>query len=365
MTSYHETGRSWLGGTVRWSSTPPAKAVFFGRKPSRNGLPLNRSVPHLPCVLEPRGGAAFVGFLFAPRAFSRYNKHDKFTEKIVGTGDWEKIQSLVEKALELEFSCGEEIEQEQIRDRLAHLLRPVLARMIRSLAPDPHLVEDLTQDALIHLFQKLLSYNSKLAPFRSWASRVVINFTYNALQRHQRLARHEMRESDWLQTESLEEPASVFEWAADPTPDPSEQAGDRERLELILACARQALTPDEYLVWLEQVINGTSYQEIALLLDRNENWARQTLVRARQKLAAAIILHPDIVSDEEIRGAIQRCQGSDTPLSEAEIRLLQEVLPLNGERRTPGWRQINLFRQACQKLLPFLLGCLLSAIVNL
>ncbi|MCS7190558.1 MAG: sigma-70 family RNA polymerase sigma factor [Fimbriimonadales bacterium] len=299
----------------------------------------------------------FAHVVLISNAFLRYNRSNK-AEQAVSACDWENIQSFVERALEARGSAAEEIEREQIRDRLIDSLRPLIARMVRTLVADAHLVDDITQEVLLHLSEKLPYYNPKLAPFRSWASRVVINFTYNALLRYQRPRRYEVRESDCTQADPLEEPLSVLEQTADWAPDPSEQASERERLELILACAQQTLSADEYLVWLEQVVNGSSYQEIALLLDRNENWARQTLLRARQKLAAAIILHPKIVSDEEIRRAIQRCQRSEEPLSEAEIQVLQEVLPANGERRTPGWRQINLFRQACYKLLPFLLGCL-------
>jgi RNA polymerase sigma factor (sigma-70 family) len=274
------------------------------------------------------------------------------------TKEWETIQSLVERALELEYLPEEEIEREQTRDRLFRLLRPQLYQMVRALVRDPHLADDITQDALLRLWHRLTLYNPKRAPFRVWASRVVINLTYNAIRGYNRTAQHEIRDSDWADSDSAEESFSFFETATDAEPDPSEQVGDRERLDLILACAREVLSPDEHLVWLEQVMNGSSYQEIAELLDRNEAWARQTMLRARQKLAAAIILHPRILSDEEIRNAITRCQQSDEPLSATELEVLQDALRLQGARKPPGWRQINLFRQACHKLLPFLLSCL-------
>ncbi|GIV05575.1 MAG: hypothetical protein KatS3mg016_1150 [Fimbriimonadales bacterium] len=289
---------------------------------------------------------------------SRYNRKSKGVRNQLDTKEWETIQSLVERALELEYLPEEEIDREQTRDRLFRLLRPQLYQMVRALVHDPHLADDITQDALLKLWHRLTLYNPKRAPFRVWVSRVVINLTYNAIRGYNRTAQHEIRESDWSNPDSAEEPFSFFETATDTEPDPSDQVSDRERLEWILTCAREVLSPDEYLVWLEQVTNGSSYQEIAEILERNEAWARQTMLRARQKLAAAIILHPKILSDEEIRDAITRCQQSDEPLSAAELEVVQDALRFQGARKPPGWRQINLFRRACHKLLPYLLGCL-------
>lgn len=286
----------------------------------------------------------------------RYNRTSNLARDTVNTKAWETIQLLVERALELEYLPEEEIEREQTRDRLFSLLRPQVYQMVRAMVRDPHLADDIAQDALLKLWNRLTLYNPKRAPFRVWASRVVINLTYNAIRSYNRTAQNEILESDWANPDSAEEPLSFFETASHTEPDPSDQVSDRERLDLILTCAREVLSPDEHLVWLEQTINGSSYQEIAELLERNEAWARQTMLRARQKLAAAIILHPRILSDEEIRNAITRCQQSDEPLSEAELDVLQDALRFQGARKPPGWRQINLFRQACHKLLPFLLS---------
>ncbi|MFN3691229.1 MAG: RNA polymerase sigma factor, partial [Fimbriimonadales bacterium] len=139
---------------------------------------------------------------------------------------------------------------------------------------------------MLHLWTRLSIYNPKLAPFKAWVSRVVINFTYNLMRNHNKVMRHELPESDLAVADFAEESPPFFESAADPAPDPMDQAADRERLERILVCARETLTSDEYLVWLQQVIYGASYQEIAALMERNEAWARQTMLRARQKLAA-------------------------------------------------------------------------------
>lgn len=308
------------------------------------------------------GETLFSNFLRAqewaiPHNLRYNNKKPNHVRAELSTREWDALQSLVEKALDLECLTGERIEDERIRDRLFSLLRPQIYQMVRALVRDPHIADDITQDALLRLWHRLTLYNPKIAPFRVWVSRVVINLTYNAIRSHNRTAHYEIRESDWADpASSTEEPFSFFETTASTDPDPSEHVSDRERLDLILACAREVLSPDEYLVWLEQVTNNSSYQEIAMLLDRNEAWARQTMLRARQKVAAAIVLHPRILSDAEIRSAITRCQQSGEVLSAAELEVLQDALRTQGERKPPGWRRINLFRQACYKLLPYLLG---------
>lgn len=197
---------------------------------------------------------------------SRYNSASKTAIGKRNPREWETIQSLVERALELESLPEEELAWEPIRDRLFRLLRPQLYQMVRALVRDPHAAEDITQGALLKIWHRLTLYNPKLAPFRVWVSRVVINLTYNAIRGYNRTAQHEIRESDLANPDCVEEPLSFFDTATNTDPDPSEQVSDRERLELILTCAREVLSADEYLVWWEQMMNGSSYQEIAGLL---------------------------------------------------------------------------------------------------
>jgi len=298
---------------------------------------------------------------------SRYNGSSRKAqvERAVSANAWDEIQLVVERVLEAEYASDGGHELEATRDRLIDLLRPQVRAMLRALTRDHHLVEDLVQEALLHLWAKLPQYNPKIAPFKHWAGRVVINYAYNMLERHTRITRHEVRESEWLSADTDEETPTLLESAATPDPDPMEQLGERERLEMILACARDALNDEEYLVWLEQIVNDSSYHQIAELLNRSENWARQTMLRARQKVAAAIILHPNILSEDEVRAATARCMQSTEPLTQAELALLQETIQHDGSRKPPGWRQLNMFRQACVKILAHLLGCLLLIINSL
>jgi RNA polymerase sigma factor (sigma-70 family) len=332
----------------------------------------SEAIPTLPAqaavrALWGRLGTKTSGSASTYGTISRYNGSagEAQAERAVSANAWDEIQLVVERVLEAECAGDGGHELEAIRDRLIDLLRPQIRAMLRALTRDHHLVEDLVQEALLHLWAKIPQYNPKIAPFKHWAGRVVINYAYNMLERHLRITRHEVRESEWLPPDADEETPSPSEWAASSDPDPTEQVSERERLELILACARDALNDEEYLVWLEQIVNGSSYRQIAELLDRTENWARQTMLRARQKVAAAIILHPSILSEDEVRAAIARCMQSAEPLTQAELALLQETLQHDGSRKPPGWRQLNLFRQACVKILAHLLGCLLLIVSSL
>jgi hypothetical protein len=170
-------------------------------------------------------------------------------------------------------------------------------------------------------------------------------------------------EADLLDS-SVEDDDSGSPIDREPSPDPTPDvvSAQRERLRQILACARDSLDEDAYTVWHEYLVNGTTHEQIALLMNRRVDWVRQTLHRARLRVAAAIVSHPAILDDEEIRTAIKRCQMSENPeerLTEEELDLLSQLL-LTQPRQSPGWRQINLFRQACLKILTWVELCLLA-----
>ncbi|MCX7993237.1 MAG: RNA polymerase sigma factor [Fimbriimonadales bacterium] len=259
--------------------------------------------------------------------------------------DWDELQALAMRVLNAEAT-----QREWLGSRLMEALRPRVYQIVRSVCADAELAQDITQDALLRVWQGLPTYNPSIAPFRNWLSRVVIRCAYNALEQQARLTRRERREADWASPDADDAPRLALEQVLSGEAGLVEQAAERERLSRILALAQATLSPDEYLAWLEQTVNGSSCSEIALLLERNENWTRQTLVRARQKLAAAMVLDPALLSDAEIQEAIRRCQHSANPLTPQELRLLQACL--GGKTRCPPpWRHTLRFRLACVKLL--------------
>jgi RNA polymerase sigma factor (sigma-70 family) len=268
--------------------------------------------------------------------------------------DWDAIQRLVERLQDLQAASAEwGDEWERARERLANGLRPLIQQMVRRHVWDGNLREDIAQEALLVILQKLCTYDRTRASFRAWASRVVINEICHQLRLE--YGRPEVREADIRNPEDEEEDSGFLEEVADPDQPAHQQVAEKERLERIFARARATLSADEYLVWYEHLVNGTPYEEIARLLKRQQDWVRQTLHRAREKVAAAIVLDEGILSRDEIENAINRCQRSGEPLSEKERETLMQSIATS-PRQSPGWRQLNLFRQACLKVLPHILS---------
>lgn len=281
-------------------------------------------------------------------------------------GDWQAIQLLVEQVQDCQQwtdsgqdDAAERLEQAQ--ESLYSQLRPLLHRIIRRMVRNSDDAEDILQEVLILVVGKLRNYDRHRAPFRYWVERVAIHEVYHYLRSQYR--RFVTIEADLLDS-SVEDDDSVSPIDREPSPDPTPDvvSARRERLHQILACARASLDEEAYTVWYEYLVNGTTHEQIALLMNRRVDWVRQTLHRARLRVAAAIVSHPGILNDEEIRTAIKRCQMSENPeerLTEEELDLLSQLL-LTQPRQSPGWRQINLFRQACLKILTWVELCLLA-----
>lgn len=262
--------------------------------------------------------------------------------------EWGEIQTLVLQAVR-----GEGVppcQQEQVANRLLARLRPHVYQIVRGVCFDLETAEDITQEVMLRVWQYLPRYDPSVAPFRAWLSQVAINCAYDALQRKARIRRHELLEDEGAPC-AVAHRSLAHEHARANTAFIDDVA-ERERLERILNLARTTLSHDEYLVWLEHTVNRLPHRKIAKLLSRSEVWARQILLRARQKLAAAIILSHDILTDEEIHTAIERCQRSTEPLTPQELRLVQACISQG--RHPPPWRFTVRFRRACAKLLPHL-----------
>jgi RNA polymerase sigma factor (sigma-70 family) len=268
--------------------------------------------------------------------------------------DWQSIQVLVEQVQDCQQQAAQGLDGaterlERVRDRLFEQLRPQLHAMIRRMVRDTDLAQDILQEVLILVVRKLGNYDRYRAPFRQWVARVAIHEVYRQLRSQSQCL--EVSEAELFDPEGEDdETLSPLESAPDPAPTPGTVAAYRERLNLILECARASLDEEAYTIWYEYLCNGTPHEQLALLMNRREDWVRQTLHRARLKVAAAIVQHPAILSDEEINAAIDRCLRSRDPLSQEEIAVLRQSLATHS-RQPPGWRQINLFRQACLKVL--------------
>jgi hypothetical protein len=91
---------------------------------------------------------------------------------------------------------------------------------------------------------------------------------------------------------------------------------------------------------------------------------RQTLHRARLRVAAVVVQHPTLLSNEEINAAIDRCQQSSDPLSQEELTLLRQSMATHS-RQLPLEGHTNLFRQACYKVLRWIEICMLILLFHM
>jgi RNA polymerase sigma-70 factor (ECF subfamily) len=272
----------------------------------------------------------------------------------------EQVQDCQQQAAQGLDGAAERLELAQ--DRLVEQLRPQIHGLIRRMVRNPDLAQDILQEVLLLVLRTLGNYDRYRAPFRQWVARVAIHEVYRQLRSQSQCL--EVSEAELLDPEGEDdETLSPLESAPDPAPTPGTVAAYRERLNLILECARASLDEEAYTIWYEYLCNGTPHEQLALLMNRREDWVRQTLHRARLKVAAAIVQHPAILSDEEINAAIDRCLRSRDPLSQEEIAVLRQSMQTQ-PRQPPGWRQINLFRQACLKVLSWVELCLLLIFVG-
>ncbi|MGH9659506.1 MAG: RNA polymerase sigma factor, partial [Bryobacteraceae bacterium] len=67
---------------------------------------------------------------------------------------------------------------------------PHIDAVVRRLAGDPDLAEDIAQEVWIQIFRALPSYRGE-SQFGTWAHRIAVNRTLNALRRTRRLDRIE------------------------------------------------------------------------------------------------------------------------------------------------------------------------------
>jgi len=247
--------------------------------------------------------------------------------------------------------------QESLEDAIAkvvHYVRPRISEVIRRRVSHQQDAEDILQEVLISVVEQLWNNPEAIRSFFSWVDHVAINKVCEHYRKTQRQLPADV-ESDLRAIESLledEETDSILERTPSPDPPIDTVAICRDLLSRVRKCLQAALSKDEYTV-LDLRFKGHSHEEVAVLMQRKATWVRQTYKRALSKAAAAIALDPDIVTNEEIEEAIERCQRSENPedrLTEAELSVLRDTL-LAHPRKLPRWHQIDLFREACLKML--------------
>ncbi len=152
-------------------------------------------------------------------------------------------------------------------DRAMRLLwnqhAPHVDAVVRRLAGDPDLAEDIAQEVWIQIFRALPSWRGD-AKFSTWIHRVAINRTLNALRSVKRLAATET---------GIEEDSAVVE-----------QDAERRMLAQSIDEAARQLSPGARTVFLLHDVEGYTHEEIAAELGITAGGSKSQLFKARAKL---------------------------------------------------------------------------------
>lgn len=167
----------------------------------------------------------------------------------------ETENQLIPRALQ-----GDETAMRLIWSRHAPHIDAVVRRLV---GPDLDLAADIAQEVWIQIFRALPQYRGD-SQFGTWAHRIAVNRTLNALRKTRRLAK--------IETEVEEDSAVV-----DSDPDRALM------LETIENAARQ-LSPGARTVFLLHDVEGFTHEEIAERLGITSGGSKSQLFKARAKL---------------------------------------------------------------------------------
>ena len=151
---------------------------------------------------------------------------------------------------------------------------PHVDAVVRRLAGDPDLAQDIAQEVWIQIFRALPSWRGD-AKFSTWIHRVAINRTLNAMRRVKRLSTMET---------GIDEDSAVVE-----------QDAERSMLAQTIAEATRKLSPGARTVFLLHDVEGYTHEEIAVELGITPGGSKSQLFKARAKLRRLLAPLVDVV----------------------------------------------------------------------
>lgn len=140
---------------------------------------------------------------------------------------------------------------------------PHIDAVVRRLVGDPDQAADVAQEVWIQIFRALPSYRGE-SQFGTWAHRIAVNRTLNALRKTRRL--------DRLETGIEEDTASV------------EQGSEGTLIMASIQDATSQLSPGARTVFVMHDIEGYTHEEIARELGITTGGSKSQLFKARAKL---------------------------------------------------------------------------------
>jgi RNA polymerase sigma-70 factor (ECF subfamily) len=162
--------------------------------------------------------------------------------------------SLIQRAID-----GDERAMRQLWSQHA----PHIDAVVRRLVGDADDAADIAQEVWIQIFRALPTYRGD-SQFSTWAHRIAVNRTLNAMRRTTRIARFE--------TVIEEDSASV------------ENAGERSILAQTIHQASLRLAPGARTVFVLHDVEGYTHEEIAKELGITTGGSKSQLFKARAKL---------------------------------------------------------------------------------
>ncbi len=198
---------------------------------------------------------------------------------MMGEHNWSEVERLYMEAAQLERTGGAESERQAIYEQLQARLRPIALSMARELVGDARRAEQIVETILKYLPLLVARYAPTDATCAQWFGKTLIAFAYNAV-----LGKDAPLSRDPL---SLPETRSLTE-------------GEYELIEWLL----QTLTPDEFTVYYECVINGLSAAEVAAADGFETSEVERLLLQAKQKVR-------DAFASEAGRRALTQALGMD------------------------------------------------------
>ncbi|MBC7897701.1 MAG: sigma-70 family RNA polymerase sigma factor [Cytophagaceae bacterium] len=140
---------------------------------------------------------------------------------------------------------------------------PHIDAVVRRLVGDPDQAADIAQEVWIQIFRALPSYRGE-SQFGTWAHRIAVNRTLNALRRTRRLEK--------IETDIEEDTASV------------EQSSEGTLVMDSINDATARLSPGARTVFVMHDVEGYTHEEIARELGITTGGSKSQLFKARAKL---------------------------------------------------------------------------------
>src|SRR5262245_24819640 len=140
---------------------------------------------------------------------------------------------------------------------------PHVDAVVRRLVGDADVAEDIAQEVWIQIFRALPSYRGE-SQFGTWAHRIAVNRTLNALRRTRRLTK--------IETDMEEETVVV------------EHGSERAMLAHSIEVAAAQFSPGARTVFLMHDVEGYTHEEIAAELGITAGGSKSQLFKARAKL---------------------------------------------------------------------------------